>query len=556
VVAPGQVPAGLSTSEWQGVQEQVAKLTAADGAAWDTFGAAVSVSGDTAIVGAPGQGVGLAAYVFYRDQGGPNAWGQVAKLTPADGPTYDFFGDSVSVSEDTAVVGALAGAHWNGAAYVFYRNQGGADAWGQVAKLTAADGAMLDLFGDSVSVSEDTIVVGAGRVDVGGNADQGAAYVFRRNQGGPDAWGQVAKLTAADGAAGDYFGESVSVSGDTAVVGAYLADVGSNEKQGAAYVFYRNQGGSDAWGQVAKLTAADGAAEDFSGYVVSVSGDTAVVGAPHADVGGNESQGAAYVFYRDQGGPDVWGQAAKLTAADGAAIDGFGTVSVSGDTAVVGSRGTDIGSNGAQGAAYVFYRNEGGPNAWGEVIKLTAADGAAGDLFGDSVSVSGNTTIVGAYRATVSGNEMQGAAYACSSSSVETVSLPVDIKPNSCPNPLQVVQRGVLPVAILGLEDFDVACIDPGSVALEGVSPLHWAVADIAAPFEPYTGREDAYDCTEDGPDGYVDLTFKFDAQEVVAALGEVGDGDMITLSLTGMLTEDCGGLPFEGEDVVIILKK
>ncbi len=111
-----------------------------------------------------------------------------------------------------------------------------------------------------MSVAGDTAVVGASGADVGGRGDQGAAYVFYRDQGGADAWGQVGKLTAADGAAGDGLGDSVSVDGDTAVVGAGEADVGGNDDQGAAYVFYRNQGGADAWGQVAKLTAPDGAA--------------------------------------------------------------------------------------------------------------------------------------------------------------------------------------------------------------------------------------------------------------------------------------------------------
>ncbi|MGD9047335.1 MAG: FG-GAP repeat protein [Anaerolineae bacterium] len=561
-VGPGQVPAGLSPSEWQTIQAQVAKLTAADGATGDGFGVSVSISGDTALIGALNADVGGnskqgAVYVFYRDQGGPNAWGHVAKLTAADGAADDWFGFSVSVSGDTAIVGAFladVGDNFNqGAAYVFYRDQGGPDAWGQVAKLT--DGAAADLFGFSVSVSGDTAVVGAYRADVGSYKDQGATYVFDRNQGGPDIWGQVARLTAADGWAYDTFGYSVSVSGDTALVGALYADVGGQVEQGAAYVFYRNQGGADAWGQVAKLTAGDGAEGDRFGDSVSVSGDTAVVGAWLADVGGNEDQGAAYVFYRDQGGADAWGQAAKLTADDGAAGDAFCSVSVSGDTAIVGAALADVDSNPDQGAAYVFYRNQGGPDAWGQAAKLTADDGAAGDHFIDP-SVSGGTAVVGASWAAVGGSEKQGAAYVFALPPVERVHLPADIKPGSCPNPLPLSAKGVLPVAILGFESFDTACIDPASVQLEGVAPLRWATEDVATPFEPYTGKTGAYDCTEVGPDGYVDLTIKFKAQEVVAALGEVSDGDVLVLSLTGLLTEDCGGLPFEGQDVVIILDK
>jgi hypothetical protein len=136
---------------------------------------------------------------------------------------------------------------------------------------------------------------------------------------------------------------------------------------------------------------------------------------------------------------------------------------------------------------------------------------------------------------------------------VAIVYVPVDIKPGSCPNPIRANEKGALPVAILGFEGFDAACIDPGSVELEGVSPLHWAMKDVATPFEPYIGKQDARDCTRDGLDGYIDLNLKFGTQEVIAALGEVGNGDVLVLSLTGTLKQECGGLPFEGEDVVII---
>jgi hypothetical protein len=136
------------------------------------------------------------------------------------------------------------------------------------------------------------------------------------------------------------------------------------------------------------------------------------------------------------------------------------------------------------------------------------------------------------------------------------IPVPVDIKPTSCRNPLNVKSKGVLPVAILGSGDLDVEQIDPATILLEGVSPLRWALEDVATPFEPYIGKQDAFDCTEDGPDGFQDLTFKFDEQEIVAALGEVNDGDVLVLQLTGNLKEEFGGTPIFGEDVVVILKK
>ena len=111
-------------------------------------------------------------------------------------------------------------------------------------------------------------------------------------------------------------------------------------------------------------------------------------------------------------------------------------------------------------------------------------------------------------------------------------------------------------MAILGTEDFDTTQVDPGTVTLEGVSPLRWSAEDVAAPYEPYLGKEDAFDCTTDGPDGCDDLTLKLDKQEVVAALGEVSAGDVLVLHLTGSLTEDAGGTAIVGEDVVVILKE
>ena len=125
------------------------------------------------------------------------------------------------------------------------------------------------------------------------------------------------------------------------------------------------------------------------------------------------------------------------------------------------------------------------------------------------------------------------------------IEVSVDIKPMSWPNPLNVNSKGVLPVAILGTEDFDVTQIDPATILLEGVAPLRWALEDVGAADDPLAG-----------PDGFTDLSLKFAAQEIVAALGDVNDGDVVVLHLTGNLKEEFGGTPIEGEDVVRIIKK
>ncbi len=389
-------------------------LTASDAEPDDRFGYSVSINGNTAIVGARREDTGAfdagAAYVFERDQGGTNNWGESKKLMASDAQASDWFGDSVSISGNTAIVGADGedtGALYAGAVYIFERDHGGFDNWGEVTKIMASDTEAYDYFGGSVSISGDTIIVGAQHEDTGGSS-AGAAYVFDRDQGGADNWGQVQKLIASDAQASDYFGRSVSISGDTAIVGAYGEDTGGS-LAGAAYVFDRDQGGADNWGQVQKLIASDAQAGYALGDSVSIGGDTTVVGASGEDTGGDNS-GAAYVFDRDQGGADNWGQVKKITASDAHADDYFGIfVSIGGDTAIVGASGEDTGGDNS-GAAYVFERDQGGTDNWGEVKKLMASNAQTYDGFGRSVSISGDTTIVGArYEST--GGSSAGAAY-------------------------------------------------------------------------------------------------------------------------------------------------
>ena len=191
-------------------------------------------------------------------------------------------------------------------------------------KLTASDGAAADIFGFSVAISGDTAVVGAALDDVPGAANDdtasGSAYVFVRSAG---AWSEQQKLTASDAAAGDLFGRSVAISGESVVVGAFNDDDTASDS-GSAYVFQRS---GTTWSQEAKLTASDAALSDFFGFSVAISGDTAVVGAHLDDDAGGDS-GSAYVFQRSAG---VWSEQQKLTASDAALADEFGfSVAISG----------------------------------------------------------------------------------------------------------------------------------------------------------------------------------------------------------------------------------
>jgi len=367
--APGPEP---SVSE--------AKFTASDGATGDLFGSSVSTDRDYGVVGAywdddNGTNSG-SVYVFHNDG---NGWRQETKLTAGEGA--DNFGVSVSLSGDYLIVGAHQdddGGNNSGSAYVLHRN---GSSWTQQTKLTAGDGAAGDFFGYSVSIDGDYAIVGAYQDDDHGT-NSGAAYIFHRSG---SSWTQQTKLTPGDGAAGDFFGYSVSIDGDYAIVGAHKDD-DNGINSGSSYVFHRNGG---SWTQEAKLTASDGAKVDNFGYSVSVSGARAIVGAHLDDDNGRES-GSAYVFHRSG---SSWSEEDKLTTSSSVPFARFGaSVSISGDRVIVGAHRDD--HNGADsGAAYVFRRNG---TSWTIETRLTANDGSAGDLFGFSVSLGGNYSLVGA----------------------------------------------------------------------------------------------------------------------------------------------------------------
>jgi hypothetical protein len=306
---------------------------------------------------------------------------QQAKLLASDGAEFDTFGSAVALSGATAVVGASRNDERGpdaGAAYVFARS--GAT-WTLQAKLTAADGAGNENFGTSVAVAGDTALVGAIFASDAGSSAFGAVYVFVRSGA---SWTLQAKLVPPDGVADDQFGTSVALAGDTAVIGAAHHSAGG-DRSGAAYVFVRS---GASWDLQAQLTAADGAGDDQLGTSVALAGDTAVVGAVNA-AGSTAQAGAAYAFVRSGAS---WTQQAKLAAADGAALDHFGTsIALSGDTALIGASGSDDPEQNA-GAAYVFVRSGA---TWTQQAKLTAADGEGGNAFGTAVALVDDTALIG-----------------------------------------------------------------------------------------------------------------------------------------------------------------
>jgi hypothetical protein len=298
----------------------------------------------------------------------------------SDGAQSASFGHSVSISSDTAVVGANRDCDngiLSGSAYAF-RYDGAS--WVEEAKLLASDGQASEEFGYAVAISGDAAVIGANYDNDNGGAS-GSAYVFRYDG---VSWVQDAKLLASDGAAGDWFGFSVSISGDTAVIGAALDDDNGSDS-GSAYVF-RYDGST--WAQEAKLLASDGAPDNRFGWSVAISGDTAVIGACRDDDSGSYS-GSAYVFRYDGAG---WVQQAKLLASDAAVSDTFGgSAAISGDAAVIGADGDD--DNGSSsGLAYVFQFDRVHTVCWDGSGHFTTIQDAIDVAFdGDEVAVCDGT---------------------------------------------------------------------------------------------------------------------------------------------------------------------
>jgi uncharacterized repeat protein (TIGR02543 family) len=466
---------------------QQAYVKASNTRAFAHFGEAVSISGDTVVVGAsgdssnatgvngdqsntstPGSG---AAYVFVRTG---VTWTQQAYLK-ASTTTAGGLGTSVGISGDTIVAGETGLGGISGGAYVFVRS---GTAWSQQALLKGLNTGAIDYYGSAVAISGDTIVVGANRdntdatgvngiVGSGVIGSAGAAYIFARSG---TTWTQQAYLKASV-ASENEFGISVSISGDTVVVGADHDDsdaTGVNgdpasrhaANSGAAYVYVRN---GATWTQQAYLKASNTGASDTFGNSVAISGDTIVAGAPRESsaatgVNGNQadnsalSSGAAYVFARNG---TAWTQQAYLKASNTGAGDFLGnSVAISGDSIVVTATGEDSNATGvdgdqsnnsisASGAAYVFTRSG---TTWTQQAYLKASN-TGPDTFGRSVAISGDTILAGAQfeasNATgINGNQADNSLEEAGAAYIFATAIPESITIASSPSGLSFTTTG------------------------------------------------------------------------------------------------------------------
>ena len=369
----------------------------------DYFGDAITYSGDYLFIGAAGDDSGAlsragSVYIFHRNEGGENHWGFVKKIWAEAPSASGHFGTSVAADGNVLLVGAHGESSYTGAAYIFYKDQGGTDNWGLVTKITGSGGENLDYFGKTTALSGDYALIGAYGYDGATNttAYSGAAYLFHKDEGGTDNWGELKLLEAPTPAANEYFGNSIAISGDYIAAGDGRRTTGAGTRAGEVYIFYKDQDGTDAWGLSKTLDAGTDAADNgFFGISVSLSGNDLLIGAGGDDEKATDA-GAAYIFNRNEGGDSNWGLVAKMTDANGGENDELGwPCTIAGNYAVVSAPYADTNGVVDSGAACVYYRNEGGIDNWGQVEKLTEITPTTDNLFGYSPVIMDSIAIIG-----------------------------------------------------------------------------------------------------------------------------------------------------------------
>lgn len=328
------------------------------------------------------------------------------------------FGYKVDIAGDYAIVGApqasppILGGVQSGCAYIFHKVN---NVWQEQDLLLPNDPEAGQEFGASVCINDSYAFVGSWSDDIGGNANQGSVYVFSRI--GED-WSQQSKITTPDGLANDFFGYAIDVNtSNTLAIGAYGDNIAANLNQGSAYIYQGSSGfGGFIWTQEAKLTASDGATGDFFGASVSIYNNFLAVGAYGDDILANTDQGSVYTYFKFTN-PAGWtsGQAHmdKVIAVDGAINDYFGiSVQITFNYLAVGASGDDIGANADQGSVYLNTAPNSALPVYVGQTRILSPDGLANDNFGISLSADAGVLVVGAYRSGDEGPfQNKGAAY-------------------------------------------------------------------------------------------------------------------------------------------------
>jgi len=325
------------------------KLTASDAEPGDAFGCFPLVSGDTAVISACGddhsgfEDAG-SVYVFMRSG---DTWTEHQKLTASDPDDYPAFGSQLAISGDTLVVGTCdweAGDPDAGSAHVFTRS---GDTWSPQQVLTASDGESGDIFGCSVDIEGDTIVVGVPWDDHSGYYYSGSAYIFTLSEG---VWTETQKLTPSDAASNIVFGTAPTIVNDTMMIAANYDDHSGFTDAGSVYVFTRT---GETWAEQQKLIASDPGTGELFGTCITLTAQIALIGVPEGSHSGMSDSGSVYVFTRLE---DTWNEQQKVVSPDAEAGDHFGVIlNGTGDTLPVGAFGDDHSGFTDAGSTYLLH---------------------------------------------------------------------------------------------------------------------------------------------------------------------------------------------------------
>lgn len=391
------------------------KIVASDRTNLGSFANAVSVSGNYAVIGAsdddgaadgkPALGSAGAAYLYFNDNG---TWKQVKKLYPSARAVGDFFGRSVSINGDYIIIGSECQTDANeqnpiqgaGAAYLYAKDQGGVGNWGLVKKIVSPNRQYREYFGGSVAIEGDYAVAGA--------YYEARTYILEKNAGGINNWGAVATLFPQAGNSFSSFGGRVAISGEYVAVSAYADDNSGTgpalQHSGSVYIFKQSLGGANNFGLVKKITAPVIMESASFGSAISIDGDHLLVGAMNERIMNGSTPvygvGAAYVFYKNNGGTDQWGLQKTLTANVRLAAAFGAAVAIKGSSIVVGGYAEPLDYKNefpvqTAGAAWVFSEDKGGMGNWGQTSKIHAPDRDEGEVFGSAVALNEKEIIVG-----------------------------------------------------------------------------------------------------------------------------------------------------------------
>lgn len=489
-----------------GAWGEVTRIQANDGSIQDRFGSSIGIHGETILIGAPyddAQGINSGStYIFDVDYSIEDNWTQIQKIHVGEGMSWQgndqtLFGNSVAISDNIAIIGSQRSAS------IFYKDNESTNQWTKIKTLVSENTTTKTIFGYNVSIDGDIALV---------DNLKDSVFVFMKNFGGLDNWGQISQFLTVDDRAYVQV-QPISVSGTFAIVG-------SQSRDGKVSIHEKDMGGPNQWG-IVKILKEPNDLNNYFGWSVYMDGNEAIVGAFRNNNFGNP-HGAAYIFNKDEGGINNWGHAQTIYPEEPTDALLFGiNVHMKDDRIVVASsndgyifekenqnwvqvrkletcegtvpsiKGLSLGStennvflgSGSNNAVYIFNKDIGGTDNWGQYKKVTASDESANEFFGISIAADKNVAIVGAFRDDDQGTN-SGSAYILTDCELPQIECPEDIIVEADSHLCQVEDVLInVPLIIDSCNSVYDLSNDAPEVFAVGQTIITWSVSDCQDPF-------------------------------------------------------------------------